>query len=212
MKSHMKRQTVPKNWPIPRKGNKFVLKKTSKGIPILILLRDVLEVCQNRKEVKKAIHTKDILVNSKPVFDEGKSLELFDILTLVPGKKHYQVNLNEKGKYSLEEVKETKTKIAKIVDKKTVKNKKVQINLSDGRNYLSDLKSKVNDSVIIDLEKNKISKVLPLKEKANMIVIGGKHTGAVGKIEKIIPELHMVEVESNKKKFRVLIKQLMVLE
>jgi small subunit ribosomal protein S4e len=210
----MKRQVVPKNWPVPRKGNKFVLRRTSLGIPVLIVLRDILGIAQDRKEVKKAIHTKDILVSGKPVFSEKKSLELYDILTLIPGKKNYRIILSENGRYEVEEIqeKDTKTKVAKIIGKKTRKGKETQINLSDGRNYLCSLKSSVNDSVVVDLEKNKIEKILPLKEKTNMVVIGGKHTGLKGKIEKIIPELKMAEVTSGDKKFRVLIKQLMVLE
>lgn len=212
MKAHMKRESAPKNWPVPRKGNTFLVRMTSKGIPLLVLLRDVLGVAQNRKEVKAAIHKKDVLINSKPVSGEKKSLELFDVVTLVPGEKNYKVILNEKGKYAVEEVKEVKHKIAKIIGKKTIKGKKAQLNLSDGRNYFSELKCTVHDSVIVNLEKNKIEKILPLKEKAEMIVVGGKHAGATGKIEKIIPELKMVEVKTKEKNFRVLIKQLMVLE
>ena len=51
---------------------------------------------------------------------------------------------------------------------------------------------------------------IPLKEKSEISVIGGKHSGAQGKILKIIPEHKMVEVESEKEKFNVLIKQIMI--
>ena len=96
--------------------------------------------------------------------------------------------------------------------KKILKGKKVQLNLYDGRNYLSDLKCKINDTVIINLEKNKIEKCLELKEKANAIVIGGKHSGKQGKIEKLIPEMKMIELKTKEKSFNVLIKQLMIIE
>ena len=49
-----------------------------------------------------------------------------------------------------------------------------------------------------------------MSSKANVLVIGGKHAGGVGKIEKLIPELKMAEVNDTEKTFRVLIKQLMV--
>ncbi len=211
--SHLKRHAVPKEWPIARKGTTFVVKNTSKGVPILIVLRDMLKITQNRREVKKAIHMKHLMISNKLVNDEKKCLELFDILTIIPSKKNYRIILSEKGKYDLEEIseKDAKIKIAKIIEKKSLKNKKIQLNLGDGRNYISDIKCEVNDSVIIDLEKKKISKHIPLKEKSPVLVIGGKHAGLKGTIEKIIPELKMAEVKTKEDKFNVLIKQLMVI-
>lgn len=214
MRRHLKRQAAPKNWPIPRKGTKYIISNNSKGIPILIVLRDVLSLAQNKREVKKAIHKEDLLINGKVVIDEKKSLELFDVLTIIPSKKNYRIILTEKGKYGIEEIKESesKEKISKIVNKKSLKNKKVQINLQDGRNYLFDKKCSVNDSVVIDLVKGEVSKVLPFKEKTNALIIGGKHTGIEGVIQKIIPEHKMVELKTKEETLNVLIKQIMVTE
>lgn len=213
MKNHLKRHAAPKNWPISRKGTTFVLKSNSKGMPVLVLLRDLMKIARTRSEVKQAIHKKHIFISEKPVHSEKKSLELFDTLTVVPSNKSYKLVLSPKGKYDLEEVKssETKSKISKVIGKKILKNKKTQVNLSDGRNYLSDLKCAIGDSVIVDLEKKKISKILPVKEKSDILVTGGKHAGTKGKIMKIVEGTKMVEIESEDKKFRALIKQIMVL-
>ena len=213
MKRHLKRQEEPKNWPITRKGSIFVIKNNSNGIPLLILLRDVMKIAQDRKEVKQAIHKKHLLICGKPVINEKKSLELFDILTLVPSKKNYRLVLSEKGKYDIEETseKESSGKIAKILGKKSIKGKKTQINLSDGRNYISDLKCAVGDSVIIDFEKNKILKNLPIKEGSEVLITKGKYTGLKGKIMKIDHNEKMVDLDSSGKILRALIKQIMVL-
>ena len=149
----MKRQTVPKNWPIPRKGNKFVVRpnfSNDKGLPILIILRDVLGVAKTRKEVKKAIHEKNILINGRAVRDEKNTAVLFDIITIVPSKKNYRIELTNNGKFKIEEIKESEadTKIAKIVDKKTLKGKKIQLNLSDGKNTLYDITLSSKNSFI----------------------------------------------------------------
>jgi ribosomal protein S4E len=93
-----------------------------------------------------------------------------------------------------------------------LKGKKVQLNLSDGRNYLSDLKCKVNDSVIIDFKSNKVTKCLPLKDESKVIVFAGKHSGFRGAIKKINPERKMAELQFKDKKINVLIKQIMVVE
>lgn len=214
---YLKRQMIPKNWPIKRKGSAYVVRPNfnmNKGIPILIILRDILKVAQNRKEVKKAIHSKHILLNNKTVIDEKNSALLFDTITIIPLKKYYRIELSEKGKIQITEIKEDEAgkKIAKIVNKKILKGKKTQLNLSDGRNFISNLKCHINDSVLINLEKRGIEKCLPLKEKEKVIVFAGKHSGEKGIVSKMKSESKAVEVNINEKKINILIKQLMAVE
>ena len=214
---HLKRQKAPKNWPITRKGTKYVVRPSfdiQKAIPILVILRDVLEIAQNRKEVKKAIHMKNILLNNKIIIDEKIPCFLFDVIKIVPTKKYYRINLSENGKFKVEEINENESnhKISKILGKKIIKRKKIQINLSDGRNFLSDIKCKINDSILIDSEKKKIEKCLPLKEKSEAIVYLGKYAGKKGIIEKIDSKNKIVELRINKEKNNILIKQLMVIK
>ena len=128
--THLKRQKVPKNWPLNRKGTTFVVKGTNlkSGLPLLVVLRDILKIAKTRKEVKTALNSKFILVNSKPAKDEKNSMTLFDTLSIIPSKKHYRLVFNEKGKFGLEEIKENESlkKIAKTVDKKVLKGKRVK--------------------------------------------------------------------------------------
>jgi ribosomal protein S4E len=91
-----------------------------------------------------------------------------------------------------------------------LKGKKIQLNLSDGRNFLSDMKCKVNDSVLINLKNKKIEKCLPLEDHAEVMVFAGKHSGEKGKIEKINKERKIVEINTGKEKINVLIKQVIV--
>jgi len=214
---HLKRHNAPKSWPIARKGTKYVVKpkqSIKKGLPILIILRNNLKIAQNRKEVKKALYLEQITLNNKVIRDEKNSALLFDVIKIVPSKKSYRLVLSEKGRFKLEEInKNTDQKIAKVVSKKILKGKKRQLNLSDGNNFISDLKCETNDSVIIDFKnKKKIIKCLPLKKEMNALVFSGKHSGKQGIIEKIKKERKMVELKIKDKKINVLINQLMVLE
>jgi len=214
---HLKRQKAPKNWPIPRKGSVYVVRPNfslEKGLPILIILRDILKVAQNRKEVKKALHKKQILLNNSPIKEEKNNVLLFDAIKILPFKKNYRVELSENGKFKLNEINESESnkKVAKIINKKVLKEKKIQINLSDGRNFISDIKCNTNDSVLINLKDKKIEKHLPLKEKSNIIVFEGKHAGKKGKVNKINHEKKMAEIKIDKKIINVLLKQLMVVE
>lgn len=221
---HLKRQNMPKNWPIMRKGDTFIVKPLSKkGIPLLTILRDLLKIAQTRKEVKKAIQKKHLLINNNFVKDEKMGLALFDTLSIIPSKIYYRLELSEKGKFELKKIKEEEAnkKILKIINKRVLAGKKIQLNLSDGGNFLVEPKFScmTNDSILINLKDKKIEKCLPLKEKSNAVVFAGKHSGKTGQIEKIISEQvknskarKMAIIESKKEKINVLIKQIMVTE
>jgi len=213
--SHLKRHEIPKNWPVPRKGTTYLVKPLSdlsNSLPLLIVLRNLLKVAQNRREVKRIIHLKQILQNTKIINDDKASLYLFDTLSLLPLKKNYRLQLSKSGKFEINEIKEGENnhKIAKITNKRTLKGKKTQLNLSDGRNFLSDIKCQVNDSVLINLKEGKIEKCLPLKEGAEALVTVGKHSGENGKIHSIDSKEKMVSIIVGGSNVNVLIKQLIV--
>ena len=213
--SHLKRKGMPHEWPVKKKGTKFVVKPVSKkGIPVLIVLRDILKIAENRKEVKKAIHRKNLLVNDKVLRDEKRGMTLFDTLTIVPSKKHYRLELSEKGKFLLNEINEneSKKKVEKIVDKRILKGKKVQLNFYSGGNILSNVSCNTNDSIILDFGGKKVEKCLQLKEKSKILVFDGKHSGEKGEIAKLMPERKMAKIKRGKDSVNILIKQLMVVE
>ena len=88
-----------------------------------------------------------------------------------------------------EEIKEVTLKTAnekpcKVVGKTILKNKKMQLNLYDGKNIITDQKVAVADTVLIDLKNKKITKVLALDKNATVLIIRGKHAGETGKVEK----------------------------
>lgn len=215
---HLKRQEVPKNWPIYRKGTKYVVRpdiNPEAGIPLLVILRDVLKIVQSRKEARRAIFLKQILVNSKIPKDEKNPVLLFDTISLVPAKKSYRMDLSEKGKFKLREINESEAnrKPVKVVGKKILKGKITQLNLQDGRNFLSDIKCGINDSVLISFKEKKIEKCLPLKENSRAIVFDGKHSGKSGHIKTVDLHKKIVELETNNnEKINVLLKQIIVTE
>lgn len=215
---HLKRQEIPKSWPVYRKGTKYVIRPDSNlesGIPLLIILRDMLKIVQNRKEARRVIFLKQILMNNKVPKDEKNPVLLFDTISLIPAKKNYRLDLSEKGKFELKEINESEInrKVVKVVDKKILKGKKVQLNFQDGRNILSDIKCGVNDSVLINFMEKKMEKCLPLKENSKAIVFAGKHSGKRGDIKSLDRKKKIVELETNdKEKINVLLKQIMVVE
>ena len=215
--SHLTRQEIPKKWPVERKGTAYIVKpnfSVKEGLPLLIILREITKLAQNRREAKRIIHAKQILVNEKVAKDEKNNVVLFDTLNILPLKKCYRMELAETGKFYLNEIKESESskKIAKVINKKMLKGKKLQLNLSDGRNFLSDIKCNTNDSVLINLKDGKIEKCLPLKEKVNAVIFSGKHVGKRGEIIELNAERKMAKIKSGENELNVLINQLMVVE
>ncbi len=215
---HLKRQEVPKSWPVYRKGTKYVVKPNSDlkfGVPLLIVLRDLLKIVQNRKEARRVIFLKQILLNNKVPRDEKNPVLLFDTLSLIPMKKNYRLDLSEKGKFELKEISdgELNKKAVKVANKKILKGKKVQLNLQDGRNILSDVKCGINDSVLINFKEKKVEKCLPLKENSKAVVFVGKHSGKRGNINNVDYKKKIVELETkDKEKINVLLKQIIIIE
>ena len=206
---HLKRKASPKIWPVHKKGTKYIVVPNEKGLPLLVAIRDMLKVAQDKKEVKKIIHESQVHVNGNIVKDEKYALKLFDVLKLQ--NKNYRLTFLNK-KYSLYEIpeKESKTKIVKIIGKKIMKGKKMQANLSDGRNYILAKECKMGDSALVNLAEKKIEHFIPLKEKSKVFVSSGKHIGKTGIVEKI--HNNLAEIKTDSEKINVNLESLIALE
>src|SRR6056297_1244688 len=214
---HIKTQSAPKNWPIKRKGTRLVatpLGGMKEGIPVLIILNDILKIAKNKKEVKKAINNKRILLNHRKVKDVRNTAKLFDVITFPNSGKSYKVDLTSNGKFTVNEIskEDSKNKISKIIGKTLLKNKKLQLNLNDGRNFLQNIKCNTGDSVLISLKDKKIKGILKLKKGSNVLVIAGKHSGKKGKVENIDEKNQIVNLNTGKDKVNALTKQIIVIK
>lgn len=214
---HLKRQKSPKIWPIERKGTAYIIKSYANnelGVPVIIALRDILKLAQNRKEVKEAISSRKIFIDGNLVNDEKQSVLLFDVLSIPLIKKFYRLVISENGKFHFNEISESESnkKVSKITNKKIIKGKRTQLNLIDGRNFLSEIKCKVNDSVVIDFKKRMIEKCLPMGEKSKVFVFKGKHLGKQGTINNFDEKTRTVEVYDGENKINALIEQIIVIE
>ncbi len=200
---HQKRSEMPKAWPVPRKGTTFIARADHSkegGMPLVFIIRDVLKLAKTKKEVRFLLLNGDVKVNNRVRKSEKFPLQVFDTVSFEKLKKNYKLVIKNK-KFKLEEVsgKEADKKVVTVVGKKILANKKVQINLEDGTNYLYDKAFSIGDSVVVNTKKNEIETVLPLKKGANVEVVSGKHAGETGKLEEII------ELERTKK-YRIKLK------
>ena len=185
---HLKRNEMPKEWPVARKGTAYFVSAShakTKGIPVLMAIRNILHIADRRMEVKQMILRKEVEVNGKIINTDKYPIKLFDVLSLDKINKSYRLVVVGK-KWNFEDAgKNVNKKIVRIADKKIVRDKKVQMNLQDGTNFIYEKPFTVGDSVVLNLKENKIEKLLPLKEGAKVSIVSGKHAGKEGSIKEI---------------------------
>ena len=70
----------------------------------------------------------------------------------------------------------------------------------------------MGDSAVINLKEKKIQSHIPLKEKSDVVVFSGKHSGKKGKITQIKKENKTAELDTGKEKINVLIKQIIAVK
>jgi len=165
----------------------------SKGkcISLLALIRDKLKYADKSREAMKIINNGMVLVNGNPRKDYKYNIGLMDVISIPKAKKNFRAMPNKKG-LTFKEISddETKVKLCKILDKSIIKGGAIQLNLHDGTNIIipkdSDKKYYTKDTVIIDPKDKKILDSIEFNIGNTGLVVSGRHTGKVGKIEEII--------------------------
>lgn len=217
MSYHLKRLTTPDSWRIAKKVNKFITKTApgphnASAMPVAVWLRDHMGLALNMKEVKKILGDRVVIVNGKACTDPKMGIGVFDIISIPKNGKHYRILLDSKGNFRSIEISDeaAKTRLCKIRNKTVVKGGKVQLNLLYGANIIAEDRYKPKDSVVLSLEeKDRFTIVdhFPFAEGNVAMVIGGRHSGKVGRIVEIrqiagsLPNRVVLEDEATKTKF-----------
>tara|TARA_Y100000310_G_C20690057_1_gene821649 strand:+ start:426 stop:1049 length:624 start_codon:yes stop_codon:yes gene_type:complete len=192
---YLKRSKISKVVPVPRKGTKYVAGAKSHsnfGVPVVIAVRDMLGLARSSKEVKIMINDKLIKLNGKVVKDIREGVRLFNVLEA--GKK-FKLGILPTNRFTLEETKEDQ-RLCKVINKKVLGKKQVQLNLHDGTNIISKDEVNVGDSLYLDFE-SKIKKKVSMEKGSEVFVITGRSVGLKGKILEV--ENGNVKVDLNDK-------------
>lgn len=179
---HLTRAEITRGTPIPRKGTKYIARARSpspSSVTVLVAIRDILHLARTTREVKAMIHDKKLKINNRVVRDYHESISF---LSFFHADKTYQLLLRPTGRVHLEPVKAT-TRTAKIVGKRLVRGKAVQVSLHDGTNLLVTQNFSMGDSVHLD-EQGRIAKIIPLKEGSRVFIMSGRNLGREGTVTK----------------------------
>ena len=194
MTRHQKRLSVPNSWPVERKTNTFTVKAGAgphgeAGVPLVVLLRDVLGYVDSTKEARYALNNDSILVNGDAVSDEQRPIGMFDILAFPERGEYFRVFPDEGGRLALTPVDEEAagSRLGKITNKTVVPGGAVQLTLHDGTNVRvdDDADYETNDSIVVDNETKEIVAHFEYEEGELVTAVAGQHAGQIGEIEAI---------------------------
>jgi len=143
MSDHQKRLSVPKSWPVERKEETFTVTAGAgphgeDGVPLLIVLRDVLGYADSRKEARYALNQDNVVINGTPVNDEERPVGMFDIVAFDEREEYYRVFPDEGGRLTLTPIDADAagSKLGRIDEKRHVPGGDVQLTLHDGQTLL----------------------------------------------------------------------------
>ena len=195
-RKHLSRIAMPVNWPIGRKGSKWIIKprpgphSLKYSMPLSLILIKLLKYSKTSKESKQILNKGIIFVNNKVRKDNNFPVGFMDLLSVPSVEEYFRLSIDKGNKFRLIPVKkdEVNLKPCKITGKTFLKKGKVQINFYDGTNMIIDKNGyKVNDTLIIDIsgEKPKIKNPIKFDKGSKVIIFEGKFAGNTGIIEEI---------------------------
>ena len=194
MTKHQKRLSVPKSWPVERKTETFTVKADAgphgeDGVPLVILLRDVLGYADSKKEARYALNEGSVLVNGDAVSDEQRPIGMFDIISFQERGEDYRVFPDEGGRLALTPIDAdaADAKLGKITGKQQVTGGDTQLALHDGQTLQLEDASEyaVNDSIVVGFENDDVVAHFPYEEGALVTAVRGSHAGEIGEVDEI---------------------------
>jgi small subunit ribosomal protein S4e len=192
MTNHQKRLSAPDSWPVERKTETFTVKAAGgphgdAGVPLVIVLRDVLGYVDSTREADYAANGGGVLVNGEAVADVRRPIGMFDILSLPEREEHYRVFPDEGGRLGLTPIdaEAASSKLGKVVDKTKVPGGGTQLNLHDGANLVVEADAyAAGDSVVVDADDDVVAH-FEYEEGALVTATDGEHAGEIGEVDEI---------------------------
>jgi small subunit ribosomal protein S4e len=194
MSKHLKRLAAPRVLRLHRKERALTIRaapgphRLELAIPIGLVVRDYLSLCDTYKEARKIVSNGDILVDGVKRKNIKFPCGLMDVISIPKMRKNVRILFDRNGKLTLVPISESDAewKLCRIQNKTIVKGKKVQLNLHDGKNKLVEKDEyKTGDVLKISFKENKIDDVYRFDKGTVSMIIGGTHIGEIASIDEI---------------------------
>jgi len=188
-KKHLKRLNAPKHWMLDKLGGVFAPKpsagphKTRECLPLILILRNRLKYALNGAEVNAILKQRLIKVDGKVRTDKTYPAGFMDVLDIDKTDEHFRLVYDSKGRFVMHRItkEEAAYKLCKVKQMKLGDKGIPHVVTHDGRTIrYPDPLVKELDSVVVDVETNKIKDFIKLDAGNVCIVTGGRNTGRVG--------------------------------
>ncbi|EPY50701.1 40S ribosomal protein S4 [Schizosaccharomyces cryophilus OY26] len=190
-KKHLKRVAAPHHWLLDKLSGTYAPKpsagphKARECLPLIVFLRNRLKYALNGREVKAILMQRLIKVDGKVRTDNTFPTGFMDVISIEKTGEHFRLVYDVKGRFTVHRItaEEAKYKLCKV--------KRVQLGAKgipflvthDGRTIrYPDPLIKVNDTIKLNLETNKIEGFIKFDTSAQVMVTGGRNMGRVGTI------------------------------
>jgi len=193
-KSHLKRITMPKSWPIAKKENVWITMPATgthsfrKSMSINTVLKEIIKCADTTKEVKHILNDGKVKIDGILRKDYKFPVGLMDIISVEGLKKEYRLLIDTHGKFRLQELSKTETNIKprKIIGKKQMKGGKSQVNLFDGKNLFVEKDYNVNDTLVFDTKTDKVKDHFKFEKGALIYIVDGNQVGELGILKEVL--------------------------
>ena len=195
MSDHLKRLAAPRSWPLKRKANIWTSKQSAgshsieDSVPAVVMLRDMIKVCDTAREAKRIVGTRKLLVDGRPVRSVKAPVGFMDVVSIPEMDLYFRVAITDKGKLAAVPIakEDAGWKLCMIEDKTKVAGGKIQLNLHDGRNILLEKNEyKTGDVLKVSVPDQKIDGVYELASGAAVLVYKGQHAGKLAVVSEYI--------------------------
>ena len=184
MSNHLKRLAAPKIWKITRKTYTFAPKaspgphNSEMSVALLVVLRDILAIGDNRREIKKILSSRVVRVDGRVITDIKFPIGFMDVISV--NNKNYRLMYDIHGNVRLVEISDehAEWKLVRIENKTVVKGGKIVLNLHDGRNIIVDKNSyRTGDVLKLKVPTQEIVEYYPMQAGSVAVLTGGVHRG-----------------------------------
>jgi small subunit ribosomal protein S4e len=155
------------------------------SIPLGLILRDMLRLCDNAREARHILNGRGVKVDGRAIVDPKFPVGLLDVLSLDEIKAHYRMLVDTRGRMALVGIDDAdaKWKLCRIEDKTTVRGGKTQLNLHDGRNILLAKDAYTTGTTLkLQVPSQKVVEHFELAKGAPVLVTGGQHVGEIAHV------------------------------
>mmetsp|Transcript_25538 Transcript_25538/g.35213 ORF Transcript_25538/g.35213 Transcript_25538/m.35213 type:complete len:260 (+) Transcript_25538:112-891(+) len=191
-KKHLKRLNAPRHWMLDKLGGVFAPKPTSgphkqrECLPLMLVLRNRLKYALNGAEVNAICMQRLIKVDSKIRTEKNYPTGFMDVITIDKTGENFRVIFDHKGRFVMHRIskEESAYKLCKVKNLCFGPKGVPQVLTHDGRTIrYPDPLIRENDSVVVNIETNKITDFVSFDIGNLVMVTGGRNTGRVGVVQ-----------------------------